>query len=173
MWRNLKDICIWCLDSFCNTDEQLVCSPALLVTSTDRKLTTVWSSHSMFGSISRFFSWTESTSASLWLLFRGLSSSYTSPLWQSSRCWRSLSPFTTHLELKSLFLHLTTTIKGSINQENNHKAYTLNKRALDKMKQKLKGVNRHSQLCLDIITFSQQLIGKSQEEYRKIDNTIN
>lgn len=64
-------------------------------------------------------------------------------------------------------------INRSINQENNHKAYTLNKRALDKMKQKLKGVNRHSQLCLDIITFSQQLIGKSQEEYRKIDNTIN
>lgn len=53
-------------------------------------------------------------------------------------------------------------INRSINQENNHKAYTLNKRALDKMKQKLKGVNRHSQLCLDIITFSQQLIGKSQ-----------
>ena len=30
-------------------------------------------------------------------------------------------------------------INRSINQENNHKAYTLNKRALDKMKQKLKG----------------------------------
>ena len=35
-------------------------------------------------------------------------------------------------------------INRSINQENNHKAYTLNKRALDKMNQKLKGVNRHS-----------------------------
>ena len=53
-------------------------------------------------------------------------------------------------------------INRSINQENNHKAYTLNKRALDKMNQKLKGVNRHSQLCMDITTFSQQMIGKNQ-----------
>ena len=53
-------------------------------------------------------------------------------------------------------------INRSIGKENNHKAYTLNKRAQDKMTQKLKGVNRHSQLCLDITTFSQQLIAKNQ-----------
>lgn len=73
----------------------------------------------MFGcldSVKRFFTWTESKSASLWPLSRGLSSTANAlSTRQPSGVWGRYLHH--HLELKSWFLHFKTTIKGSIHEE--------------------------------------------------------